>query len=119
MAETVQHPRAPRAAATEEVEATTQDLEALKAEIANLKLELERVARSAKDVGATAMGAARHEGVAAMERVKADAEALADSVVAQGRSQIAGVESRVREQPLMALGLAFMAGLVFAKMGGR
>ena len=45
--------------------------------------------------------------------------ALADSVVAQGRSQIAGIESRVREQPLMALGLAFMAGLVFAKMGGR
>lgn len=118
MAETVQHPRASRAAAAEEVEAA-QDLEALKAEIANLKLELERVARSAKDVGATAMGAARHEGAAAMDRVKAEAEALADSVVAQGRSQIAGIEARVREQPLMALGLAFMAGLVFAKMGGR
>jgi ElaB/YqjD/DUF883 family membrane-anchored ribosome-binding protein len=118
MAETVQHPRASRAAPVEEAE-VVRDLETLKAEIATLKLELEKVTQAAKDVGSTALGAAKDQGAIAIDRVKAEAEALADSVVAQGRSQIAGLEERVREQPLMALGLAFGAGLLFAKLSGR
>lgn len=121
MAETVQHPRSSRAAveaAVDEVQAG-RDMEALKAEIATLKLELEKVAKAAKDVGATAVGAAKDQSTLAMNRVKAEAEALADSVVAEGRSQVAGLEQRVREQPLMALGLAFAAGLLFAKLSGR
>ena len=54
--------------------------------------------------------------IAAFRRLNS---ALADSVVAEGRSQVAGLEQRVREQPLMALGLAFAAGLLFAKLSGR
>ena len=118
MAEAVQHPRSSRSAPAEEAE-VTRDLEALKTEIAALKAELEKVAQAAKDVGATAIDAAKDQGAIAIDRVKAEAEALADRVVAQGRSQVATLEQRVREQPLMALGLAFGAGLLFAKLSGR
>jgi ElaB/YqjD/DUF883 family membrane-anchored ribosome-binding protein len=116
MADTAQ--RGSRSAPAEDAE-VTKDLDALKAEIATLKLELERVTQAFKDVGVTALGAARGQGAAAVDRVKAEAEALADSVVIRGRGQLAVVEARVREQPLMALGLAFAAGLVFAKLSGR
>ena len=120
MAETVQHPRSSRAAAAPETEEeVTRDLETLKAEIAALRTELQKVGQAAKNVGATAVGAAKDQGAAAVDRVRAEAEALADSVVAQGRSQVAVLEERVREQPLMALGLAFAAGLIFAKLSGR
>lgn len=119
MAETAQSRSSRSATAPVEEAEAARDLETLKTEIAALKLELEKVAKAAKDVGTTAIGAAKDQGALAVDRVRAEAEALAESVVAEGRSQVATLEQRVREQPLMAIGLAFGAGLLFAKLSGR
>ncbi len=70
MAETVQHPRSSRAAAVPETEEeVTRDLETLKAEIAALRAELQKVGQAAKNVGTTAVGAAKDQGAAAVDRV--------------------------------------------------
>ena len=102
MADSTQPPRA----------AKDDDMAALKADIAALRTDLEAVVKAIKDLGTTAVATAKRQHGTAVEHLADEARSTASDLGAAGRSQVAELELRVREQPLMAVGIAFAVGLV-------
>ena len=89
------------------------DMEALKADMAALKRELDTVVKAIKDLGDTAVAAAKRQQGAAVEHLAAEVQSLAAEAGERGRTQVAEIEQRIRAQPLAAVGIAFLAGLLF------
>lgn len=95
------------------------DIERLRAELATLRADVEKLGETIRSTGLTALDMAKSQGVETVDRVRAEAEALAHSVKDAGRHQLASFEQRVREQPLAAVSIAFGTGMLIAMMRGR
>jgi ElaB/YqjD/DUF883 family membrane-anchored ribosome-binding protein len=96
-----------------------EDLETLRADIATLRADVERLTGTLKNIGGAAVESARRRGTEAVERVKTEAGHLAENVAAAGRTQVADLERRIKEQPLLAIGVAFGIGAILAKLLDR
>lgn len=108
MADTTQPPRAGKAA--------TEDMEALKADMAALRDELGAVVKAIKDLGVTAVATAKRQHAVAADQLAAEVQSLAADVASSGRTQVAELEQRIRDQPLAAVGIAFAVGLLFGSL---
>ena len=96
-----------------------EDMETLRADIATLRADVERLTGTLKSIGGSAMDSARRRGAEAVERVKAGAGTLAENVAATGKTQVADLERRIKEQPLLAVGVAFGIGAILARLFDR
>jgi ElaB/YqjD/DUF883 family membrane-anchored ribosome-binding protein len=96
--------------------ATDGDLDALRADLAALRTEMTAVVSAVKQLGETAVKAAKRQQHTAVDRLAAEAGTLAEDVASVGRDQLAQLESRIRDQPLAAVGIAFLAGLLFGSL---
>ena len=74
------------------------------------------VVQAIKGLGETAVATAKRQQGAAVGRVTAGAEALADEATAVAKDQLAELETRIRAQPLAAVGIAFVVGLLFGSL---
>ena len=92
------------------------DLEALKADLATLRGELASVVQAIKGLGETAITTAKRQHGAAIDRVTAEAHSLTGEAAAAARDQLAELETRIRAQPLAAVGIAFVVGLLFGSL---
>jgi hypothetical protein len=81
-----------------------EDMETLRSDVATLRADVERLTGTLKNIGGS---------------VKAGAGALAENVAATGKTQVADLERRIREQPLLAVGVAFGIGAILAKLFDR
>lgn len=109
---------------TQHLRAATQNLasidtDTIRKDLITLKDELDRVLGNMQDVGVTAVSTARRQGSAMVERLTTDAGALAGDLGERGRRQASMVGRRVREQPLLALGVAFGTGLLVGALVAR
>lgn len=109
MAESIQPSRATRG----------EDMETLRNDIATLRTDVERLTGTLKSIGGSAVESARKRGAEAVERVKTEAGHLAENVAATGRTQVADLERRIKEQPLLAVGVAFGIGAILSKLLDR
>lgn len=96
--------------------AADTDLNELRADLATLREEMAAVVAAVKQLGDTAVRTAKRQQGAAIGRLTSEAGALAEEAVSAGRDQIAGLEARIRDQPLAAVGIAFVVGLVFGSL---
>lgn len=96
--------------------AADTDPNELKADLAALREELAAVVAAVRQLGETAMKTAQRQQGAAIDRLSSEAGALAEEAVSASRDQIAGLEARIREQPLAAVGIAFLVGVVFGSL---
>lgn len=110
MANAGQQPRAP---STNE---TGPDLDSLQADLAALRAELATVMQAVKGLGETAVATAKRQKGAAVGRLAAGADSLTDEAGTFARDQMAELESRIRAQPLAAVGIAFVVGLLFGSL---
>ena len=92
------------------------DLDSLKADLGELRAELAAVVKAVQNLGSTAVATAKRQHGAALERLSSEAESLAADVTAAGRNQKAELEQRIRDQPLMAVGIAFAVGVLFGSL---
>ena len=92
------------------------DLDTLKADLAAVRTEISGVVQAIRGLGETAVTTANRQKGAAVERLTAEAQSLTDKAVSVGRAQLAGLEGRIRAQPLAAVGIAFVVGLLFGSM---
>ncbi|MFZ1429586.1 MAG: hypothetical protein WAS21_22795 [Geminicoccaceae bacterium] len=95
------------------------DTDTIRKDLTSLKDELDRVLGTMQDTGVSALATARREGSAMVERVATDAGALAEDLGERGRQQASIMGRRVREQPLLALGIAFGTGLLVGALATR
>ena len=92
------------------------EINSLKADIDALRAELVTVVQAIKGVGTSAVATAKRQQGAAADRLVAEAAALGEEIVGAGRTQVAELEERIREQPLTAVGIAFVVGLLFGSL---
>ena len=92
------------------------ELSELKADLAALREEMAAVVAAVKQLGETAVRTAKRQQGVAIDRLASEAGSLAEEAVSAGRDQIASVEARIRDQPLAAVGIAFVVGLVFGSL---
>ena len=92
------------------------DLDALKADLAALRSEVAGVVQAIRGLGETAVATAKRQKGAAIERLTAEAQSLTDEATSAARDQVAELESRIRAQPLAAVGIAFVVGLLFGSL---
>ena len=95
------------------------DTDTIRKDLVTLKDELERVLGTMQDTGSSALATARRQGSAMVERVTTDAGALAEDLGERGRRQASMMGRRVREQPILALGVAFGTGLLVGALVTR
>lgn len=95
------------------------DTDTIRKDLITLKDELDRVLGTMQDAGTTAMSSARRQGTAMVERLATDAGAMAEDLGERGRRQVSMMGRRVREQPLLALGVAFGTGLLVGALASR
>lgn len=110
MASTGQQGKAPRAGDAGE------DLDALKADLAALRSQVADVVQAIKGLGETAVATAKRQKGAAIERLTAEAQSLTEEATSAARDQVAELETRIRAQPLAAVGIAFLVGLLFGSL---
>ena len=77
---------------------------------------MDAVVSAVKQLGETAVKVAKRQQHTAVDHLAAEAGTLADNVASIGRDQLAQLESRIRDQPLAAVGIAFLAGLLFGSL---
>lgn len=92
------------------------DLSELKSDLAALRTELAAVVAAVKQLGETAIRTARRQQGAEVDRLAAGAETIAAEAMATGREQLGNLEAKIREQPLAAVAIAFVAGLLFGSL---
>ena len=78
--------------------------------------ELAGVVQAIKGLGEKAVATAKRQQGAAVDRLTAEAEALADEATGAAKDQLAELETRIRDQPLAAVGIAFAVGLLFGSL---
>ena len=74
------------------------------------------VVAAVKQLGETAVVTAKRQQGAAIDRLASEAGTLAEEAVSASRDQIASLESKIRDQPLAAVGIAFVVGLLFGSL---
>lgn len=92
------------------------ELNELKADLTALREEMAAVVAAVKQLGETAVRTAKRQQGAAIDRLTSEAGALAEDAVSAGRDQMASLEARIRDQPLAAVGIAFVVGLIFGSL---
>ena len=92
------------------------ELDSLKADLAALRGDLAGVVQAIKGLGETAVATAKRQQGAAVGRLTAGAEALADEATSVAKDQLAELETRIRAQPLTAVGIAFAIGWLFGSL---
>ena len=110
MAERAQDSRGARGGATD------VEIDTLKADIDALRTELVNVVQSIKGLGIPAGAAATREPSVAVDRLASEAGAFTAEIAGVGRAQVAEFKQRIRDQPLMAIGIAFAVGMLFARL---
>ena len=85
-------------------------------DLAALRGDLAGVVQAIKGLGENAVAAAKRQQGAAVGRLTAGAEALADEATSAAKDQLAELERRIRAQPLAAVGIAFAVGLLFGSL---
>lgn len=113
MAGTAQHLRA----ATDHL--IGADGDRLKSDLAALRGDLERVLSVMTDAGSNVVTSARQQGSQMVGRLTAEAGSLADDLGERGRGHAAQVGRRIQAQPLLAIGVAFSAGLLLGALAAR
>jgi len=103
----------------EDVASLARDVDQLKADLAALRVDIDRLGETLKDTSASLIDAAKRQGKEAVDRVRVEAEALADTVTTAGRNQLADAERRIRDQPLLAVSVAFGVGMLVTMLSGR
>ena len=107
-----------RRCSSEDVASLARDVDQLKADLAAL-VDIDRLGETLKDTSASLLDAAKRQGKEAVDRVRVEAEALADTVTTAGRNQLADAERRIRDQPLLAVSVAFGVGMLVTMLSGR
>ena len=110
MANSGQQARASRGGESED------EFDSLKADVAALRSEIANVVQSIKGLGETAIATAKRQQAAAIDRLSAEAQSLTDEATSAAKDQLAQFETRIRAQPLTAVGIAFMVGLLFGSL---
>jgi ElaB/YqjD/DUF883 family membrane-anchored ribosome-binding protein len=88
----------------------------LKADLAALRGEMAAVVAAVKQLGETAVVTAKRQQGAAIDHLASEAGTLAEEAVSASRDHIASLEARIRDQPLAAIGIAFVVGLLFGSL---
>lgn len=96
--------------------AADADLGELKSDLAALRAELAAVVAAFKQLGETAIRTAKRQQATDIDKLAAGAETIAAEALATGRDQLGNLEARIREQPLAAVAIAFVAGLLFGSL---
>lgn len=96
--------------------AADADLGELKSDLAALRAELATVVAAVKQLGETAVRTAKRQHATDIDELAAGAETIAAEALATGRDQLGNLEARIREQPLTAVVIAFVAGLLFGSL---
>lgn len=99
-----------------------RDVETIKSDLAALRADLSALINSAINAGKVQAGDAR-ECLSTAARSRLDQLGSAwGGVNSRGRETLEGVQQRIEERPLQAVGIAFVSGLllgVIARAGGR
>ncbi len=95
------------------------DTRRLRSDLSALQGELERVLEHMKDTGEGAVTTARHQSSAVVDRLAANAGAMVDDLGERGQAQAARIGRRVRAQPMLAIGVAFGAGLLVGALAAN
>lgn len=110
MATTGQQGRTARGAEAE------PDMDSLRSDLAALRAELAGVVAAVKSLGDSAVATAKRQQGAAIDRLTEEVETLAADTAGAARDQLAELETRIRAQPLAAVGIAFAVGLLFGSL---
>ena len=96
--------------------AAEADLGELKSDLAALRTELAAVVAAVKQLGETAVRTAKRQQATEIDKLAAGAETIAAEALTTGRDQLGNLEAKIREQPLAAVAIAFVAGLLFGSL---
>jgi ElaB/YqjD/DUF883 family membrane-anchored ribosome-binding protein len=95
------------------------DTRRMKADLSALQAELERVLEYIKDTGEGAVSTARQQSSAVVDRMAANAGSMLDDLGERGQVHAARIGRRVQAQPMLAIGVAFGAGLLVGALAAN
>jgi ElaB/YqjD/DUF883 family membrane-anchored ribosome-binding protein len=95
------------------------DLDALREEMAKLKADIATLIKDLHGLGLASAGAARRAAGTEGERLGADIEETVAELKSRGEQTLRATKSAVAEQPILAMLIALIIGIVLARLFDR